>query len=303
MTGPVELAQSGTLNFNHTSGDYLFNNLITGNGAINVLSGTTILSGRSAAFTGTTEILSATLGVTGQLGGTVNVDAGGRLTGNGSVGATTVLNGGTLAPDGTGRLTVNGNLSMLAGSAFDFNLGHFSNGAASTTSASVFANGDVALHDVTFNISGTGEPAVGYYRMINYTGGSSISGLTIGTTPPISGLFPVTYSIDSSRLHVVDLIASPNGTDILQRWDDASSGTAGGSGTWNALNNNWFDLAVRCQYPVGIHLWRLQRPGRHGHDRWIAEILWAAIRRRSLQPCSRHWRTAANRAGRFGRYW
>jgi fibronectin-binding autotransporter adhesin len=243
VTGPVELAQSGTLNFNHTSGDYLFNNLITGNGAINVLSGTTILSGRSAAFTGTTEILSATLGVTGQLGGTVNVDAGGRLTGNGSVGATTVLNGGTLAPDGTGRLTVNGNLSMLAGSAFDFNLGHFSNGAASTTSASVFANGDVSLHDVTFNISGTGEPAVGYYRMINYTGGSSISGLTIGTTPPISGLFPVTYSIDSSRLHVVDLIASPNGTDILQRWDDASSGTAGGSGTWNALNNNWFDLA------------------------------------------------------------
>ena len=66
-------------------------------------------------------------------------------------------------------------------------------------------------YDVTFNISGTGAPPVGYYRMINYTGGSSISGLTIGTTPPISGLFPVTYAIDSSRAHVVDLVASPNG--------------------------------------------------------------------------------------------
>ena len=241
VTGAIVLAHQGTLNFNHTSGDYLFNNAISGNGAINVLGGTTILSGRSTGFSGTTEIIDSTLRVTGQIGGTVTVDHGGKLSGNGSVGGTTVLNSGTLAPDGTGHLRMNGNLSMVAGSNFDFNLGHFSS-AASATSTSVWVNGDVALRNVAFNISATGEPPVGYYRMINYSGNGSISGLSIGQQPPISGLFPVTYQIDSSRAHVIDLVALPNGTDIMQRWDDASSGTAGGSGTWNATNNNWFDL-------------------------------------------------------------
>lgn len=260
VDGAILLAHQGTLNFNHTSGDYLFDNAISGNGAINVLGGTTVLSGRNAGFAGTTDIRDATLQVTGQIGGTVNVDQGGRLTGNGSVGSTTVRSGGKLAPDGRGHLTVNGNLSMLAGSLFDFNLGHVG-GGASSTSTSVRVDGDLALNNVTFNISASGQPPVGHYRMIDYSGGASISGLSLGSVPPDHGAFPVAYAIDTSRAQVVDLVASPNGTNILQRWDDLSSGTAGGDGTWNGSNHNWFDLGGHSNAQWGSRYGVFSGPG------------------------------------------
>ena len=242
VSGDITLAQSGTLNFNHSSSNYRFDDAIDGYGAINALGGTTVLSGRSAGFSGDTAIRDATLRVTGQIGGTTSVGYNGVLGGNGTVGNVIVQNGGTLAPDGGGHLSVNGHLSMAAGSNFDINLGHFSSTLFSTPT-SVWVSGDVALNNVAFNISATGEPPIGYYRMINYSGNASISGLVIGQQPPISAPFPVTYQIDSSRAQVIDLVALPNGTDILQRWNDISSGTPGGSGIWNAANNNWFDLA------------------------------------------------------------
>jgi T5SS/PEP-CTERM-associated repeat protein/autotransporter-associated beta strand protein len=55
-------AGTGTLNFNHTSADYVFAPAISGNGTVNVLAGTTTLTGANS-YTGGTNLNAGTLGV------------------------------------------------------------------------------------------------------------------------------------------------------------------------------------------------------------------------------------------------
>ena len=66
-------AGTGTLNFNHTSANYVFAPAISGNGTVNVLAGTTILTGANT-YTGGTTISAGTLqlgngGTTGSIVG------------------------------------------------------------------------------------------------------------------------------------------------------------------------------------------------------------------------------------------
>ena len=75
-------AGTGTINFNHTSADYVFAPAIRGNGTVNVLAGTTILIGDST-YTGSTTISTAgtlQLGNGGTTGGIV-----GNVTDNGTL--------------------------------------------------------------------------------------------------------------------------------------------------------------------------------------------------------------------------
>ncbi|WP_398475173.1 autotransporter-associated beta strand repeat-containing protein [Tardiphaga sp.] len=235
ISGTVVLAHQGALNFNHTGSDYLFNNVISGNGVINVLGGTTVLSGRSAGFTGDTTIRNASLQVAGLTGGTTTVGDNGRLGGNGTVGHVTVAQGGTLAPNGSGELTVNGNLTLSPGGAFDFHLGHSSIGG-STTSATVRVNGDLALAGATLNVDASGEPAIGYYRMMTYTGAGPAPGdtMVLGRTPPDSGPFDVIYAVDTQIAQAVDLVVIPDGVNVLQTW-------VHGAGPWTSTSNSWFN--------------------------------------------------------------
>ena len=53
-------AGTGTINFNHTSADYVFAPAISGDGAVNVLAGTTILTANNT-YTGGTTISAGTL--------------------------------------------------------------------------------------------------------------------------------------------------------------------------------------------------------------------------------------------------
>jgi outer membrane autotransporter protein len=53
-------AGTGTINFNHTSSDYLFAPAISGNGTVNVLAGTTILTGANN-YSGATNVSTGTL--------------------------------------------------------------------------------------------------------------------------------------------------------------------------------------------------------------------------------------------------
>ena len=67
-------AGTGTINFNHTSANYVFAPAISGNGRVNVLAGTTILIGANT-YSGGTTISAGTLqlgngGTTGSLQGT-----------------------------------------------------------------------------------------------------------------------------------------------------------------------------------------------------------------------------------------
>ena len=112
-------AGTGAINFNHTSASYLFSPDIVGTGAVNQLSGTTILTGNST-YNGPTTVDGGTLAVNGSIANsTTTVNTGGTLGGIGIVGDTTI-SGGMLAPgnNSIGTLTIAGNLVLTTAASY-----------------------------------------------------------------------------------------------------------------------------------------------------------------------------------------
>ena len=100
-------AGTGTINFNHTSANYVFAPAISGGGTVNVLAGTTILTGANTYF-----------GATNVDGGTLRAGAMNTFS---SSAATTVASGGTLDLNGFNQtisnLTNAGLVNMGTGTA------------------------------------------------------------------------------------------------------------------------------------------------------------------------------------------
>jgi T5SS/PEP-CTERM-associated repeat protein/autotransporter-associated beta strand protein len=112
---------TGTLNFNHTSSNYVFAPAISGNGSVNVLSGITILTANNT-YAGPTTINGGGLIVNGSIASSsTTVNSGAALLGSGTVGTTQVNAGGLLVPGpvGTpGTMTVAGNLAFQSGALY-----------------------------------------------------------------------------------------------------------------------------------------------------------------------------------------
>lgn len=151
-------AGTGAINFNHTSASYLFSPDIVGNGAVNQLSGTTILTGNST-YTGPTTVDGGMLAVNGAIANSATtVNTGGALSGVGTVGDTTI-NGGVLAPGnpiGTspmGTLSIAGNLVLTSAATY---MVQVSGTSASNTVVTGFATlgGTVAVQ-LTGRVSAT----------------------------------------------------------------------------------------------------------------------------------------------------
>lgn len=113
-------AGTGAINFNHTSANYTFAADISGTGAVNQLSGNTVLTGNNS-YDGPTNISGGRLSVNSTIAASnlTTVSAGGTLGGIGIVGNTLV--GGTLAPgnpNSVGTLTVAGNLVLTSAATY-----------------------------------------------------------------------------------------------------------------------------------------------------------------------------------------
>jgi T5SS/PEP-CTERM-associated repeat protein/autotransporter-associated beta strand protein len=252
-TSSILFSHGGTLNFNHTATDYTFSAAMSGAGAINFLAGTTILTGNSAGFSGSTIVSDSTLRLAdkGSLGGTLAINNGGQVEGYGTVGPTTVNSGGMLAPDGILPLTVTGNLTVNGGgtvvsdsgalhvggdmllestSTFDYSFG----------AAAIQVSGDLTLNGAALNINNDGTPRFGTYSLITYDGALTNDNLLPDPTPPTTPIATV-FTISTSTPHAVNLVAIPNGIDIFQTWGGGTDGTGQGDGTWNAANANWLD--------------------------------------------------------------
>ncbi|KWV52831.1 hypothetical protein AS156_09255 [Bradyrhizobium macuxiense] len=248
-TDTLAINSHGTLVFNHTSSNYTFTNKVIGNGAISLLAGTTIFSGDDSQFTGNTTVSGSTLRMvsTGNLGGALTVNTGGRLDGSGAVGSTTVNSGGTIAPSSDGALAVNGNLALQTGAAFEYHLADPSSSLSATPvsgTSVINVNGNLALNGAGLDILGNGAaPSLGYHRLIHYTGTLSEAngGLTVASFPPSSPIAYL-YTVDTTTsANNVDLLVLPNGVNVLQLWGGGTNGVGMGSGTWNAGNTNWLD--------------------------------------------------------------
>ncbi len=169
VIGDITTASAGTLAFNR-SDTFTFGNLVLGTGAISqVGTGTTIMTADNSAFAGSTTIKAGTLSVNGILGGTVNVQTGGRLQGTGQVGTTT--SDGTIAPGNSiGTLTIDGNYTGNGGTLLiESELG----GDASPTDRLVVTGDTAGATNVRVtNVGGGGAQTVEGIKIVDVGGAS-----------------------------------------------------------------------------------------------------------------------------------
>ena len=206
-------AGSGTLNFNHTASNYVFAPTVTGNGTVNVLSGTTILTA-SNSYIGSTAVNGGTLVVNGSIASSnlITVNNGGTLAGIGTVGNTQINSGGTFAPgNGTpGSSTpVTGSLRFQSGALYLVNVN-------SATSSFAEVVGAATLGGATVNASFAPGSLVGkQYTIVNATGGVIGTFASIANTNLPSGFHSsLSYDANSAYLNLALNFVPPPGTGL-----------------------------------------------------------------------------------------
>ncbi|MGY8676972.1 autotransporter domain-containing protein [Bradyrhizobium sp. UFLA05-153] len=162
-------AWNGTIDFNHTSSNYVFAPQFAGSGYIVQDAGVTQLTADSSGFTGSAFVNGGTLVVNGALGGAMVV-TGGTLSGTGTVGDTTVYSG-TLAPgnsgSSSGTLTVQGNLTLLAAATYLVQV-------SPTSANSTNVTGTADLGGATVNaVFAAGSYVTKQYTIVHAAGGVS----------------------------------------------------------------------------------------------------------------------------------
>jgi T5SS/PEP-CTERM-associated repeat protein len=260
-------AGTGAINFNHTSASYLFAPDIVGTGAVNQLSGNTILTGNST-YTGPTTVDGGTLSVNGSIASsTTTVNAGGALGGIGTVGDTTI-NGGVLAPGNSiGTLTVAGNLVLTTAASYMVEVSGTSADKTVVTGAAQLA-GTVVVKPIgrvsatttytiltsanttgTFGSVTTGNSAYARNARLSYSGNNVLLTLDPGLLSPSLPGFAninqknVAAGIDSALLAGGSMTTGFNtlfnatGQNLLNGLTQASGEVATGAqqGTFNAM--------------------------------------------------------------------
>jgi len=166
-------AGTGNVVFNHTDGGYGFSPVISGAGSVQVLSGTTNLTG-SNTYTGGTTVSGGQLSVNGSIGDVVL--NGGVLGGSGQIGSIAANSGGTIAPGNSiGVLNVAGNVTFAPGSTYQVEVN------AAGTSDLIAATGTATISGGTLNFVPFPDFSVGTnYTILTAAGG--IAGAFDATT-------------------------------------------------------------------------------------------------------------------------
>lgn len=172
-----DIVMAGTGTISTASGTtFTFNGLLSGSGALSKTgAGTLLLTGNNSGFTGSTRV-EGILTVNGSLCGDVNVLAGGRLGGTGTV--CTTVNAGTVAPGNSiGTLTVAGSYTGVGGTLeIEAELG----GDASPADRLVVTNGASGTTQVNvINTGGLGAQTNEGIKIVDVTGGTSAGIFTL----------------------------------------------------------------------------------------------------------------------------
>ncbi|TWS95707.1 autotransporter domain-containing protein, partial [Reyranella sp. CPCC 100927] len=237
ITGNV--TNNATLAFNR-SDTVTFAGIISGSGALHqVGGGTTILTGNSGAFAGSTTVSDGTLRVDSTLGGSVSVLTGGTLAGTGSIAGPVTVDGTLSVGASPGTLSV-GSLALNAGatSIFELNAPGVAGGSDPVTGNDlVVVSGNLTLGGALDARAAAG----GYYRLFNYGGtlAGAFSGVGVTGT---SGFTVAGHQVETGITGQVNLAVRGAGQTLFF-WDGADSsgnGTVDGrAGTWSAGGTNW----------------------------------------------------------------
>ncbi|MDH5821743.1 autotransporter domain-containing protein [Luteimonas sp. RD2P54] len=239
----VELgAGSGTIVFNHTGSGYAFDAAIGGNGTLEQLAGTTILTGAGDAG-GAANVAGGTLLVEGSLGNmTTTVHGGATLGGSGAIGGgVLVQDGGVLAPGSSAGTLTLGSLTLSSGAILDYELGQ-AGVVGGGVNDLIAIDGDLVL-DGTLDVTDIGGFGAGVYRLMDYGGALTDNGLDLGLLP--GGTDPQDLFLQTAIGGQVNLVNSAG--MVLSFWDGADASghnngaVDGGDGAWNAADGNWTD--------------------------------------------------------------
>lgn len=241
--GFIRVLGAGSVNFNHTSSDYLFNARLEGGdyvagaglSSVNVYAGTTRMTANSGAFNGSLTVHGGRLLMDGTFGGAAQVRTGGTLGGAGSIqGNVTVDGGGVLAPGGSiGRLSVGGNLTFLPGSVLEVEVtpqGQSDNLAVS--GRAIISGGSVMTL-----AQGAGFRPLTDYTLLTASGG--VEGRFDGASSNYAFLTALlSYEFDAVRLRLArnDVRFADYGATQNQRAAaQGAESTGAGSPVWNAF--------------------------------------------------------------------
>ncbi|MBI2741625.1 MAG: autotransporter domain-containing protein [Rhodospirillales bacterium] len=219
-------AGDGRLIFNHTSSAYSFAPVVAGDGRIEQIAGTTILTGDSAAFTGPTRVHGGQLIVNGSLAGSNVTVTGGVLSGTGTVGSLGIHPGGTVAPGNAsiGTLTV-GNFGQAPNSIYQVELA--SNGTGDRINVGGIA--ELVNGAVLQAVQADGGPYVlgTRYTVLTANGGISGTYVLAGDTQ-LTAFLGFAAAYDPSNVYI-DVLQNRPFTAAAQTANQL--GAAGGLGT------------------------------------------------------------------------
>jgi outer membrane autotransporter protein len=197
-TGAIsgDVVANGALVFDR-SDSLTFAGAISGAGALRQIgAGKTELTGLSSGFTGSTTVERGALAVNGVLGGTLDVWAGARLQGVGTVGTTVVS--GTIAPGNSiGTLNVAGGVTFKPGSVFEVEAN------AAGQSDKLVASGVATIQGGTVKVlagAGTYKPQTSYL-ILHADGGIAAGGKFDGVTSNLAFLDP-SLSYDGANVYL-----------------------------------------------------------------------------------------------------
>ncbi|THF65376.1 autotransporter domain-containing protein [Pseudothauera rhizosphaerae] len=193
--------------------------------------GTLSLTGDSSGFTGATTVANGILAVDGRLGGTLTVQSGGTLGGNGTVGGLTVQSGGTLAPGNSpGLLTVTGDLTLAPGSTTVMEI----DGTARGTDYDAIDVSGTATLDGTLDLRFGYVPDAGtQYRLIqagaidgDFSSVVSNLGAGLKLTPTLTANYDILVGLSQERFTEVSGPLTQNQHNVAANVDTFSTSGA-----------------------------------------------------------------------------
>jgi len=169
--------------------------------------------GRGTTVSNGTLLVNNTAG-SGTGTGSVTVVSGASLGGNGTIGGPVTVNGTLMPGNGVGTLTISNTLVVNSGAVLQYALG--TNSDLTAVSSNLTLGG-------TLNITDAGGFTTTTYRLFNYGGTLTYSGLTVGTKPNANFI----YTVSTSTVGQVNLIVSNNMASLAASFTASPiSGTA-----------------------------------------------------------------------------